>query len=195
MQMLAAANLIFLDIEMGCLHPDASLLEIGIIKDVPMINNVKVEASCRIRIKPDNGLYIVGAEGLAVNNINLVDHDKSAMTTKAAGTLLYETLKDWSADGTKKLTCVGLGIHSDVDRICRTVISRGTWNHFVNYDLIEIGSIVKCLIMTGKLPRGTSTSLSGLVDFYNLPKDNEFHSALADAQYSKDIFEKLLLEL
>lgn len=178
------SNIIYLDIETGGIHPDSSLLEIGIVKRNP-------SDYVDLRIKPDDGLYRITSNGMSVNDINLTRHDKFSINNKEAGEVLYAKLKEWSDEGRNRLTCIGLGIHSDVDKICNTVISRGTWNTFVNYDLIEICSLIKMEQLCGRLI-DAPLSLAGLVRYFRIPTEfKNFHNALNDALFTEMVMEKL----
>jgi len=52
-----------------------------------------------IKSKPNDGNYLVRGEALGVNGIDLVQHDKEAVTESKAATLLYEFLEEHAPNG------------------------------------------------------------------------------------------------
>ena len=84
------------DAETGGIGADKALLTLYFI-----VLNEKFEVldELDLRIKPNDDIYHVTAEALEINKINLVEHDKVALTDKAAGQVLYPFLEKHSEKG------------------------------------------------------------------------------------------------
>lgn len=55
--------------------------------------NLNLLDELELFVRPDNRQYVVTAEALAINKINLIEHEKKAVTYKEAGTLLFNFLQ------------------------------------------------------------------------------------------------------
>jgi hypothetical protein len=81
---------IALDCEAGGIPARSSLLQLYLCVLDEYFNFVD---GLLLNLKPNDGMYHLTAEGMNVNKINFVLHDKEAMTYKQGGTELYNFLK------------------------------------------------------------------------------------------------------
>lgn len=182
---------LFLDTETGGLSDDTSLLELGLIITDEKFNIIE-EISWKL--KPENDEYIVTAQALQVNKINLIQHDMVAYKYKDIKTPLHIFLhKHWSYNRCKPLIPVGKNVTFDVRRLWGCVISRGHWESMVSYQPLEINGAWRLLELQGKVPILSKTSLSHLVDHFNIPvDDNQLHGAIYDCRLGIEIMKRLV---
>lgn len=177
-----------LDVEAGGIGEDKSLLTL-----YAGVFNSKFEwlADIDLKIKPDNGIYNVTGEALAINHIDLAEHDKTAITYREAGKLVYDLLHPYGT--AEKLIPLGHGVAFDLRFISNTIISRGTLDRFVSYRTIDTAVIARFMILSGKLPE-LSCSLGSLVEHFGIKPNGKLHEAKTDVMASIEVF-KCLLEL
>jgi oligoribonuclease (3'-5' exoribonuclease) len=181
---------LFLDNEMGGLDRDQhSLLTVYLaVFDEHLMKLDELY----LYLRPNDGIYKVVASAMAVNKIDIVQHDGIAITYKEGGTELYNFLKRNSKDGADKLIPVGHGIHGDIDWILYHLISRGSWNVFVSYRKLDTSAVAQFLKSCGRFPETVSGSLKSLAEFFNVPfKEEELHDARVDTLISVAVFDKL----
>jgi DNA polymerase III alpha subunit (gram-positive type) len=177
-----------LDVEAGGITPDRSILEVyfGVVApDGALLDELS------ILTKPDNGPYIVDAQALSVNKIDLVQHDKNAVTYQQAGRLIYDFLNKNSSSGKDRLIPLGHNVGFDVDFVQAHLISKKTWNQFCSYRTRCTGVISGVLTDLGIIPSAQSSSLSSLCNFFHVPIINA-HRAKDDAIASANLYFKML---
>jgi hypothetical protein len=155
-----------LDTETGGIGPEVSLLSAHYIaadKDWNVIDELL------LLTKPNNGLYMVTAEALAINKIDLIAHDKVAMTYSEAGGKLREFIWKHSQNGKVKLQPMGKNVAFDVEKITDNVLGKKTWNQYVSYRCYDITPLITYLKRTGKLRPDAPESLEGLANYINFP--------------------------
>jgi DNA polymerase III alpha subunit (gram-positive type) len=130
-------------------------------------------------VKPKDGIYHVTAEALGINGINLINHDKVAVTYEAGGKLLWDFLVKHSDNGKNKLLPLGHNVYFDIQRLTPDLMTKKTWNMFVSYRLVDLGGIVTALKLAGKLPHSISGSLGSICKHFGVQLTNA-HDAKAD---------------
>src|SRR6185369_4630353 len=138
------------DVEAGGVTDDHSLLSayfVVIDEDLK-----KVYGELDLLVKPDNGNYVITPQALEVNKINLIEHDKVAITESKAGQLLYNFLKTHAPDGTTKLTPLGHNIAFDVQFIKKHLLNKA-FNQYVSYRMLDTSSIIQFFKLTGLVSR------------------------------------------
>jgi hypothetical protein len=151
--------------------------------------NFNLVEDLALQVKPDDGIYHVTGGAMAVNGINLIEHDKVAITYKAAKPLLYEFL--WRNGRGEKLTPVGHGVKIDVDWTKEHLISEGSWETFVSYRTLCTSSAAQFLRAQGKIPKEVSGSLGSLASFLGLPSV-QYHDAKNDTMQTVLVLQELL---
>jgi hypothetical protein len=141
-----------------------------------------------LKIKPNDGNYIVRGDALEVNGIDLVQHDKEAVTEGRASTLLYEFLERHSPSGTVKLTPLGHGIEKDIEFIKEHLTKN--FNKFVSYRYLDTGVIVQFLKLRGDVPRDLGGSLEELAHYFGI-NIKKLHTAKDDTWLTIEILRKL----
>jgi hypothetical protein len=156
--------------------------------------NLNVIDTLSLFTKPNDGIYHVAAGGMAVNKINLVEHDKIAKTYSEAGQLLFHFLKKNSDNGKIKLIPLGKNIPFDVLKVTGNLMGEKTWNTFVSYRMIDLTTLAMSLQIKGKLPAGMSLSLFALAEHFHIytkyvlvgnPHEAEFDTEVTIAVYKE----------
>lgn len=142
--------------------------------------------------KPNDSVYLVEAGGLEVNKINLIEHDKIAITYSEAGQKLYNFLKKNSNDGKIKLIPVGKNVQFDVLGLQRCLLAKKNMEKFVSYRQIDITGYAMGLQIKGKLPDEMSLSLSSLVEYFGIKLEGNAHEAKYDTQVTMAVWRKML---
>jgi oligoribonuclease (3'-5' exoribonuclease) len=177
------------DVEAGGTEVDHSMLSAYFVVIDEDLKTVYGELD--LLIKPDNGNYVVTAEALGVNRINLIEHDKVAITESKAGTLLYNFLKTHAPNGTVKLTPLGHGIAFDVQFVKRHLLNK-SFNQFVSYRMLDTSSIIQFMKLVGQVPRDLAGSLSEIATYFGVSTvTNIAHTAKGDTWMVIEILRKL----
>lgn len=179
---------IALDLETGGLWNDVSLLTAYFAvlnEDFNIIDELD------LKLIPDDGIYKVEPEGMAVNKINLVELAKEGIPYKKAKTILYDFLKN-NYNG-ELLTPIGQGILGDVRKLCDTIISKGSWDNFVSRRGLDTMYIARYLQEIGKMPKDISISLENLISYFDIKIDGELHCAKVDALGSVKVLQKMIV--
>jgi len=142
-----------------------------------------------LHVKPDDGTYIVSGQGMAVNGINLQEHDKIAIPYKQAKGLLFNFLK---LHATVKLTPVGHGVRGDIDHIIDKLISEGSWEQFCTYHYVDTSVVLQFLRACGKMPLNTDGSVMALANYFHIPVDGDLHDAAVDTKVTCEILRKMI---
>lgn len=181
---------LFLDTETGGIGLDKSLLTASfILAD----ENLNILDNLDISLKPDDKTYHCSAEALSINKINLVEHDKESITYKEAKTILYNHLNKWSNNGKEKLIVVGKNVYFDLTHIWDKLISRGTWETFVSYQIVDLTTVWKMLEICGKVAVLSKTSLSNLAEYFNINfPDSIQHTSRNDTEITLRVYKKCL---
>ena len=178
-----------MDNETGGLHEDVSLLSsyLEVVDE-----KCNIIDSLELYVKPNDGLYKVEAGGLAVNKIDLVKHDQTAITYSAAGQQLFRFLQKNSKDGEIKLIPVGKNVAGDVRWLQQHLLGKKTMDKFVSYRVLDITGIAMALQIKGKLPPDIGLSLGSLVEHFQIVIPGVVHEAKYDTKATILIWQKLL---
>ncbi len=183
--------LISVDCEMGGIGTEKSLLSLAIVPIDDSFN--PVSNLLDINIKPNDGLYKCTAEALSINQINLVEHNQSALTYKEAGTQTYNFLEGlYELNDRKKLIVLGKGVYFDLGFIWEYLLGRATWEVFCSYQILDVSSVWIYLTLIGKVPKLEKTSLRNLAEYFNIdPTTYSLHTACGDAYLTAAIMKKI----
>ena len=177
------------DVESGGVTDDHSLLSVYFVVIDEDLKTVHGELD--LLVKPDDGNYVVSAQALEVNKINLLEHDKVAISESKAGTLLYNFLKTHAPDGTVKLTPLGHNIAFDVQFIKKHLLNKA-FNQYVSYRMLDISSIIQFFKLTGLVSRDLAGSLSEIATHFGISTiSNVPHTAKGDTWMVIEVLRKL----
>ncbi len=147
--------------------------------------------SLLLEMKPEDGKYIVTAEALRINGIDLKLHDQRAITYKEAGTKLFNFLMGNSIMGADKLIPVGHNVQFDIQKIIEFLISKGSWQKFVSYRTMDTGVIARACIQAGLIPPSVSGSLGSIAEHFGVDT-TQAHTADHDVFMTMAVLERML---
>lgn len=188
---------ICMDIETGGIGNDKSLLTAFFmvldenLQPSPVWNGVPETLSLAIR--PKDKIYKVTAEALGINGINLVEHDKNAITQDQAGMALFHFIHTHSDGGKNKLIPLGHNVAFDIRFLsdCNDrILTRDTWNQFVSYRCLDTATIAQFLRLNGKLPMTLEASLGKLASYFGIDTTGA-HTAQRDVEITIAVYKKL----
>jgi DNA polymerase III alpha subunit (gram-positive type) len=177
------------DVETG--GTDASKVSLLEAAFVVIDSYTREKQSLILKIKPDDDIYHVQAEGLGINKINLVEHDKVAITESKAKTVLFDFLKMHSNNGKDKLAPLGHNVKFDIDFIQAYLLTKNTWNMFVLYrprDTSTLGTMLKDAEL---IPENVKGSLESYAAFFGLT-GYDYHTAMGDVDCTIDVYFKMM---
>jgi DNA polymerase III alpha subunit (gram-positive type) len=180
------ARYLAFDVESGGTTTDFSLLSAYFVVLDDDLTSIYGELD--LLVKPNNGHYVVTGEALGVNGINLVEHDKVAITEGKAATALYEFLKKHSVG--PKLIPLGHNVAFDCEFMKEKLTKN--WNEFVSYRCVDTASFVQCLKLSGHLPYELSGSLKEVAKHLGVVPNGAFHTAKTDTWVTIDVLKGLL---
>ena len=172
---------LFLDTESGGPSGEYSLLTAAFIV---MDDGYYVVDSLNLALKHE--IYKIQPGGMAVNKIDLIEHDKTAITPSAAGQQLREFLKKHYVKDGGYLIPVGHGLEGDQQLIWDQLLGKKTWSQYVSFCGLDTGVITKWLAINGKI-KGESLNLFNLckelqVDVSDLVEHTADGDAVATAR-------------
>jgi len=152
--------------------------------------DLNITATCEMDVKPDNGIYQVEAGGLEVNKINLIEHDKTALTYSAAGAVLRQFLLAQSLGGKIKLIPLGHGVTGDMIGL-RVLLNRKTIEEYTSYRKLDTAVIAQYLKFMNKIPDELSGSLESLCAHFGIVVDADAHTAKGDVARTIEVMRRM----
>ena len=106
--------------------------------------------------------------------------------------MLYDKLKVWQTIAKDKLIVIGHNVAFDIQRVTNDLVSRGSWEQYVSYRVMDTCTIAQFLRISGRLPADLSCSLVNLGQYFNVQVDGLPHEAKYDALVTDKVLENLL---
>ena len=179
---------IALDCESGGIGHEKSLLTIYLkVLDISFHTIDELD----LKIKPNDKVYHCTAEAMGVNGINIVEHDKIAISETEAARELYQFIKWHSNDGADKLIPVGHNVAFDIGMIKAKLLASGSWDKHVSYRMLDTGIITQFFKAKGRIPETVSGSLASLGEYFHLEGKNT-HVAKDDVNLTIEVMKELL---
>ena len=184
------ASFIAFDIESGGVSSKTSLLTVDfIILDDQL--NILDELALKLKAN-DNEPYVIEPNGLEINKINIIEHDKTAITYGEGGQLLVKLLKRYSLPKTK-LVPLGHNVAFDIRGITTHLLGDKTWNQWVSYKIQDTQIVARFLQIKGLLPKDMSISLSSLQKHFNIVGlQGVAHESRYDTIATIEVYKRLL---
>jgi len=190
---------LFLDTELGGRDLKYSLLQAYfMVTD----ENFNVLGDLSLQLKPDDSNYIVNGKSMTVNGIDLIQHDKVAVSYKESKSLLYNFLLKCVTGlppnqfpltpANIRLTPVGHGVKGDINHIIDKLISIGSWEQFCTYHYIDTSVVLQFLRACGKMPQDINGSISALANYFGIIPEGELHEAKTDTILTMKIYQKMV---
>ena len=172
---------IALDCEMGGIDLKYSLLTVYFRV---LTDKFEMVDELYIPLKPDDGSYVLTARGMEVNGINLIEHDKIAITYTDGKDVLRKWMYDISKRPIyKRMAPIGHQVDGDVRHIWDKLMNREKWEAYVSYRKIDTSSVAGYLRSRGVIPEdvsgpeGVSGSLSSLAEYFGVKPEGQLHDA------------------
>jgi hypothetical protein len=168
---------LFMDCEMGGRDLKYSLLTAYFLATDAKFQKV---GDLYLEVKPDDGTYIVSGQGMSVNQIDLQEHDKRAITYKDSKPIFFNFLqKCYQKLG--RLTPVGHGVKGDIEHCIGRLTSQGSWEQFCTYHYVDTSVWLQILRIYGKMPHDCDGSIKALHDdYFGLKVNGEDHDCRVD---------------
>lgn len=154
--------------------------------------NMEEIDSLHLKVKPNDGVYQCTAEAMDINKIDLVYHDKIAITYSEAGGKLRNFLINNSDNGKVKLIPLGKNINGDIKWVNESMLGQKTWNMYVSYRIWEVTTLALACQRKGKIAYDMSISLGSLVEFFNIDVPGSLHDEKYDTLATVLVSEALL---
>lgn len=183
------------DCETGGTIPEASLLSLS-----GVVTNHKLEVldTINLKIKPNDSVYRLTANSIAINNINIVEHDKTALTEAEASNEFYNFVckNSIGSEDSEKLIPTGHNVNFDIkfvkNHLLKPDIHEGDkWERFFTYRSMDTAAVAQFLILAGKLPDTIDGSLKSLANFFDIDY-SKAHDAEIDVEITLNVLKKLI---
>lgn len=156
---------IAIDTETGGISNDTSLLTVYAL----ILNDQLIpQDELYLYLKPKHKIYHVEVEALIVNGINLIEHDKIAITKSDGGQLFRDFLIRNNPNGTDKFIPIGQNIFFDLDKIYTHLLDKKEAEKYISYRLIDTGCNTQFLKTMGLIPDEVSGGLQSMVKHYGI---------------------------
>jgi len=183
------AEYIAFDCETGGLEPTCCLLTAYF---AVLDRDLNIIDSLYLKVKPNAGQpYIVTAEALNVNKINLIEHDKIAIAQNFAGSQLRDFIHKYSQNGKIKLVPVGHNITFDLLWVHEHLLNRREFEKYTSYRKIDTAVLAQNMRRKGELPDTISGSLGGLVAHFGIVVDGNAHEADYDTKVTIEVLKRM----
>lgn len=172
-------------------------------------NNLNILDELDLKIKHD--YYLVFTKALEINNINLLEHDKIAISVIEARSQLikflkkYDTINTDASHNKNKYQIIGHNIKFDIDMlISNKMLNLNEINlYFQTNCYLDTYKIAQLLKSQKKINKCQSLSLSKLCYYFNIDTDksinesnnddeNNFHNCKYDTLCTINLFKKLI---
>ena len=173
------------DTETGGIRKEMSLLTLyGHILD----DNLNILDTIDLKIKPDDGVYHVNAQGLEINRINIVEHDRIAKPLSEVKTRFQNYICGWSLN--QKLTPIGHNVRFDVKFVKTHLLE--DWDRYFDRRHIDTASVGKFLALSGIVPKLKTYSLSEMAQALMIEvNEDSRHEAKFDADLTLNVLRNM----
>ena len=173
------------DKETGGIRKEMSLLTLyGHILD----DNLNILDTIDLKIKPDDGVYHVNAQGLEINRINIVEHDRIAKPLSEVKTRFKNYICGWSLN--QKLTPIGHNVRFDVKFVKTHLLE--DWDRYFDRRHIDTASVGKFLALSGIVPKLKTYSLSEMAQALMIEvNEDSRHEAKFDADLTLNVLRNM----
>jgi DNA polymerase III epsilon subunit-like protein len=181
---------LFMDTETGGLTPDRSLLTVSMIpvdKDFQIVPIDYFDPIAQQVLHTDAGLYVavkhetyvVDKEALAVNKINIAEHDVDAVPLPLVRELLTSFIRHaLKAFDRKYLVPAGHNVAFDLKFIKSYLLTEQEWDTFFTYPALDTASAARFLNAAGII--GGGYSLTSLRNRFVPHMGGDLHNAETD---------------
>ena len=183
-------EIILFDTETGGLETHCSLLEAYFVS---LSEDLKPIQELHLKIKPNPGeVYVVTAGALDVNHIDLVRHDREALSRNDAKVALSNFLESQMAAAGKKMFPLGHNVHFDLDFVHRQLMSKPEWEKTMSYHVEDTIALIAAIKRKGLMKKNI-WALGTVAKELGIKFDpSGLHGAKVDAMLTLEVYRKLL---
>lgn len=178
------------DTETGGIYPEQhSLLEVAF---VVLDENLKVLDSLvmKLKDKETNATYKVTPGALAINKVNILEHNKESITYEQGKVKLLNFLEK---NKEVKFTPLGHNIAFDFGFVYANLMPKEQLDKYVDYHAVDTSVIGNYLKDKGIGPSGRKYSLKHWATFFGMEVDEkDLHSALDDVILTIEVYKRML---
>ena len=143
-----------------------------------------------LRIEPTDGRYHLDIEAMKINKINILEHDKVAVTQQEASKQLRDFLFRHCPPTDDKLIPTGHNINLDVRFASRLLPD---WKIFCSHRWLDTSAIGQFFQLVGKIPDTNSGSLAQLCQYFGIDSSKN-HDAKADVEMTHLLLQAMARE-
>lgn len=180
----------FNDAETGGLTPKQSLLTYyGAVTD----ENFDIIDEIDLKIRPKDGIYRVEAAALAVNKIDIIEHDKTALPIADCQKQFRDFLLKHTKFKSEKLHPAGHNGYYDNAFVSKHLLP--DFDHFFSRHCIDTACLAVLLKGMGRLPKDMKISLGSLAEHYGISFLTHAHDAKSDVRVTIAVLKCMLNDL
>lgn len=182
---------VFHDFETGGWDGTSILTYYAAITD----NEFKVLRDIELKIKPDDGKYIVTAEALAINRIDLLEHWKKAVPKAEAISQIQHFLRqDYWANGNIIYHPAGHNVEFDNLILKNQLLGPEEYRRYFWKHSLDTATLAVLLKNMGKFPSRFEISLANLAKHYGIDATNA-HDAKFDVHLAIGVLKCMIKDL
>ena len=179
---------LLLDIETtGFDEKKHQILEVGML----IIKGLEVIADINVAVKHTE--YTLTTSAMNANKINIIEHEKNALTLEDAGTTLLNFLKEHK-DTEKAYISIGQNVDFDLKFIEAMFFKLGKikeYREYISYRKLDIMQVALMKNLEGKISL-EKQDLDYLLTTLNIEIPKDRHRALADCYLEFEVLKRLL---
>lgn len=163
------------------------ILEIGMLA----IKDMEIIASMNIALKHKE--YTVTTSAMKANKINLIEHEKNALTLDEAGTTILKFFEDYN-ETEKGFIPIGQNVEFDLRFLESMFLKIGKikeYREYVSYRKLDIMQLALIKNLEGKIQL-EKQDLDYLLNSLNIDIPDYRHRALGDCQLEYEVLKRLL---
>lgn len=143
---------LFMDAETGGLTPRHSLLTLSCIAVDDKFNIVPINGhNPGLYLRVRHAEYALTADALAVNQINLVEHNAQGVDLKTATDMLIDfASRACVATNKKRLVPAGHNVSFDVQFVRAYLLDEHAWNKFFTYPFLDTAAVARFFTAAGR---------------------------------------------
>lgn len=143
-----------------------------------------------VKLKPDDGIYRVTGRAMAVNKIDLIEHDRTARRYSEVRPDLLHYIDHFKQQGSEKLIVVGHNVPFDLGFVHEHLMPEEEWLKHCSFQYIDTMRIAHFLTRCGVLKTG-ALSLGALCTALGI-EHVDAHTCMGDVVSTAAVLRKLM---
>lgn len=176
------------DCESGGLNPQQYSLLTVCFKVAD--SSLQVIETLNLSLKPNDGVYKIHPKALEKNKIDIVKHDREAITYKEAKSKVLTFLSRHSGLGAEKLTPIGFNVGFDDGFIQSQLVPKEDWEMHVDYHKLDVSVAFQLLKFFNLVPGSVKSNLTSVAHAFGCLGENA-HTAEADTEMTINVLRNM----